>query len=75
MKKMKYSPGQLVMSWNTVQKQVLGYITEVCDEKPNAYGAYGYMVHFFEEDRDDIDYFYDEFVIEKLIVDIQRDKV
>jgi hypothetical protein len=75
MKKMKYSPGELVVAWNGGQQQTLGYITKVCGEYPNAYGAYGYMVHFFEEDRDDVDYFYDDFIIEKLILDVPKVKV
>ena len=75
MKKMKYSAGELVMAWNGVGQGVLGYITEVYGEKPNAYGAYGYTVHFFEEDNDGYDYFYDDIIIEKMISDVPKVKV
>lgn len=74
MKKMKYSPGELVVAWNRVGQAVLGYITEVHGEKPNAYGAYGYLVHFFEEDNDRYDYFYDDIIIEKMISDVPKVK-
>lgn len=72
---MKYQPGELVVAWNGVQQGVLGYITKVCDEKPNAYGAYGYLVHFFEEDNDGYDYFYDDIIIERMIADVPKVKV
>ena len=74
MKKMKYQPGELVVAWNGVQQGVLGYITKVCDKKPNAYGAYGYLVHFFEEDNDGYDYFYDDIIIERMIADVPKVK-
>ena len=73
MKKMKYQPGELVVAWNGVGQGVLGYITKVCGEYPNAYGAYGYMVRFFDEDT--YEYFYDDIIIEKMISDVPKVKV
>jgi hypothetical protein len=67
---MKHNIGDLVAIRDRKGEDIkLGYISRIT----KIYGD-GYYVYFFEEDRDDIDYFYDEFVIEKLIVDIPGDK-
>lgn len=70
MKQMKYQPGELVVAYNGINEGTLGYITEVQGEYPNAYGAYGYMVHFFDDDIQ-YDYFYDDIIIEKMINDVK----